>query len=250
MITSQKALFTALTIVSQHGSLNAFLSSTNVAKAKPLFSPRFVTLSPHVSQKKYSSKPFSTTTFFSSKAASNNVDTTKQDIPTTDSEIKWFKHALLISSFGDGVEQSKDAKEFLKNRIISSMVSKHIQTKENSLKESVIASPCNGPDINMLNELEKADETFLKDDSKNADQILEQLILNSSSSSSSPLEIRVLYIPTAMYALRANSDNSPGKQRQRARADGKKRRTLVIQQLQELFDNGECYKIYQFISSY
>ena len=51
------------------------------------------------------------------------------------------------------------------------------------------------------------------------------------------LEIRVLYIPTAMYALRADSKNSPGKQRQRARADGKKRRNQLVNYLQDLFSN-------------
>jgi hypothetical protein len=43
-----------------------------------------------------------------------------------------------------------------------------------------------------------------------------------------PLEIRLLYIPTAMYAIRKDSTNSPGTQRQRARADGKKRRNEIV----------------------
>ena len=46
-----------------------------------------------------------------------------------------------------------------------------------------------------------------------------------------------------MYALRPDSDNTPGKQRQRARADGKKRRTAIINQLQELFEDGEFWNV-------
>jgi len=49
------------------------------------------------------------------------------------------------------------------------------------------------------------------------------------------MELKVLYIPTAMYAIRADSENTPGKQRQRARADGKKKRDQVVQYIQEMF---------------
>ena len=49
------------------------------------------------------------------------------------------------------------------------------------------------------------------------------------------LEVRLVYIPTAMYALRPESSSTPGKQRQRARADGKQRRNAIVQLLgQEL----------------
>ena len=46
-----------------------------------------------------------------------------------------------------------------------------------------------------------------------------------------PLDIRILYVPTAMYALRPDSKSTPGKQRGRNRADGKKRRTEIIRLL-------------------
>jgi peptidase E len=49
------------------------------------------------------------------------------------------------------------------------------------------------------------------------------------------LPLRLLYIPTAMYALRKDSLNTPGKQRQRARADAKSRRDTIVQYLQNLF---------------
>ena len=46
--------------------------------------------------------------------------------------------------------------------------------------------------------------------------------------------LRILYIPTAMYALQPKSTNTPGKQRQRARADGKQRRDHIIEYIQNL----------------
>ena len=50
------------------------------------------------------------------------------------------------------------------------------------------------------------------------------------------LNLRILYIPTAMYALRPDSTSTPGKQRGRNRADGKKRRTEIIRLLAGLFE--------------
>jgi hypothetical protein len=57
--------------------------------------------------------------------------------------------------------------------------------------------------------------------------------LSSPSSPSVVVEIRVLYIPTAMYALRADSTSTPGKQRQRARADGRDRRNAMVDLLRQ-----------------
>jgi hypothetical protein len=57
---------------------------------------------------------------------------------------------------------------------------------------------------------------------------LQSLILEQQQQQQQLLELRFLYIPTAMYALRKDSNNSPGKQRQRARADGKKRRNEIV----------------------
>ena len=55
-----------------------------------------------------------------------------------------------------------------------------------------------------------------------------------SSTNDHDMNVRVLYIPTAMYALNPQSSNTAGKQRQRARADGKKRRTQLLNLLDEL----------------
>jgi len=51
------------------------------------------------------------------------------------------------------------------------------------------------------------------------------------------LNVRILYIPTASYALNPQSSNTPGKQRQRARADGKKRRTQLLNLLEDLLSS-------------
>jgi Peptidase family S51 len=46
--------------------------------------------------------------------------------------------------------------------------------------------------------------------------------------------LRFLYIPTAMYAYRRDSTSSPGIQRQRARADARKRRNVIAESLRRL----------------
>jgi hypothetical protein len=69
---------------------------------------------------------------------------------------------------------------------------------------------------------------------KSPDQI--DSMLNQHLSGGRSKALRFLYIPTAMYALRPESSNTPGKQRQRARADGKKRRNEIVQTLDSLFD--------------
>ena len=40
--------------------------------------------------------------------------------------------------------------------------------------------------------------------------------------------VRLCYVPTASYALRSSSENSPGVQRQRARRDGKSKRDRIV----------------------
>lgn len=152
----------------------------------------------------------------------------------------WAKYALLLSSFSEGVEESLQAQEFLKSSIAKVMLSQYINEKEEAVKKSVEFSPCAGPDIELLNSLEDADKLASSSSSvpsSDADKILKELS-EKNDSEASPLSLRFLYIPTAMYALRSDSNNTPGKQRQRARADGKKRRTLIIKQLSDLFSSG------------
>jgi peptidase E len=63
-----------------------------------------------------------------------------------------------------------------------------------------------------------------------------QSYLRESADDAPIINLKLLYIPTAMYALRSDSQNTPGKQRQRARADGKKRRDQLVSFLQTTLD--------------
>jgi hypothetical protein len=147
----------------------------------------------------------------------------------------WAQCALLISSFSDGIMQSKDGQAFLKSGLLSSMLSQERALLEARVEKSVLASPCNGPDPGALGAMEQADEAqaYLRFGSLNSESVLGHI--------EDPV-LRFLYIPTATYALRRDSDNTPGKQRQRARADGKKRRAQVINQLRQLL--GESIEIH------
>lgn len=141
---------------------------------------------------------------------------------------------LLISSWTDGVVESPEAQQFLKKGLALSLLSEQQQTAESSVESSVIVSPCCGPDTAALSQLESVDQTLESIQNDNTSTAVDDWI---SQQQQNPLQIKLLYIPTAMYALRADSNNTPGKQRQRARADGKKRRSQVVEVIQHLFDN-------------
>ncbi len=151
--------------------------------------------------------------------------------PTTRPPPSWLNCGLLISSWTDGVANNPQALQFLKKSLACSLLSDLQQNVEKAVEKSVIQSPCCGPDTDALGKMETVDEilaTIQNDPTANIDDLLQQL-------NDAPMNVRVLYIPTAMYALRADSNNTPGKQRQRARADGKKRRTQVVNTIQKLF---------------
>lgn len=127
------------------------------------------------------------------------------------------------------------------------MLRDSIHRHEDKVKTSVEFSPCNGPDVDALNSLEVVDELIereqliLREDSiisnddtfkKWSDDAMDYLL----SVSNGLIDLRLLYIPSAMYALNPQSSNTPGKQRQRARADGKKRRDQVTNAVDELFN--------------
>uniref|UniRef100_A0A7S2NTP8 Uncharacterized protein n=1 Tax=Leptocylindrus danicus TaxID=163516 RepID=A0A7S2NTP8_9STRA len=59
---------------------------------------------------------------------------------------------------------------------------------------------------------------------------------DTAATAAPPVTVRLLYIPTAMYALRADSTSTPGKQRQRARYDGKQRRKQVEELLYDMLN--------------
>jgi hypothetical protein len=138
---------------------------------------------------------------------------------------------VLASKFSDGIVSNPDVKDFLMRGLVKSWLAEKQTKAENVIKESVIVSPCNGPDVSALSSLELADErlaTLQKDPSQWSD-IAQALWMEDEKE----LELRFVYIPTALYALRADSENTPGKQRQRARADGKQRRNAIVDLLKE-----------------
>ena len=172
------------------------------------------------------------------------------------STSSWAKRALLISSFSDGVVNSPPAKAFLKFSIATALATEQSLRVEEMVRESVLFSPCAGPSIDLLNSLEDVDAAAaslssssileaesdtpinLSEMERRADDVLCQLSNHTSSDKDTKNEptncCRILYIPTAMYALNPESKNTPGKQRQRARADGKKRRNLVVKTIEDL----------------
>ncbi len=157
---------------------------------------------------------------------------------TPPSNNRWATNALLFSSWNDGVVPNPAAKSFLRYSIVKKLLQDHVVEKEDGLETSVKFSPCNGPDVNELNNLEMADtmnesgkeftfETFDAAVRNDLDSWAEET-LQHISTETKEVTVKLLYIPTAMYALNPQSSNTPGKQRQRARADGKKRRTQVL----------------------
>ena len=149
-----------------------------------------------------------------------------------------------------------------------------VQKTQGDIEETTKHSPCQGPNIDLLNKLEQGDALLdngneNENENENAnenennhertrtrtediDLMLEYMKkhthenenVNDNANANANergagqqdhLELKVLYIPTAMYALRADSDSSPGKQRQRARADGKKRRNQLVKHIEDMF---------------
>jgi len=156
------------------------------------------------------------------------------------SQSSWAKNALLISSFTAGIVKSPDAQSFLLYSLASSLLSEQVRQAEASFRDSVMASPCNGPEIDAFNSLETYDRVKASisktciGSSSDYQQSAQVILQSFSATEAVQQNIRLLYIPTAMYALNPNSSNTPGKQRQRARADGKTRRNQVVDHVKEL----------------
>jgi len=162
-------------------------------------------------------------------------------------------YGILISSFTDGMTPSTS--EFFLYSLMKLLTMDIVQKTQGDIEETTKYSPCQGPNIDLLNKLEMGD-ALLENENENGnenkhkgtrkediDLMLEYMKKNTNVNGNSngagqqdhlPVELKVLYIPTAMYALRANSDSSPGKQRQRARADGKKRRNQLVKHINGL----------------
>lgn len=112
-------------------------------------------------------------------------------------------NCLLLSSFTDGVVGSAEGSAAFKSLLMGNLKRRVIS---DAFRESVLSSPCNGPDPDLLG------------------RVLDSTSSTPPPDSVGPRRVRFVYIPTARYALRVGSKNTPGKQRQRARADGRSRR--------------------------
>ena len=166
--------------------------------------------------------------------------TTSTSSNTEDDHVM-MNFGILLSSFTDGMA-STSTRQFFQYSLASLLAMDKIIETQDAIEESAKFSPCQVPDVDLLTVLEQGDELGLslgggKSDSVAADLNREErtkLIMQYIAKSHDvDMDIRVLYIPTAMYALRADSNNSPGKQRQRARADGKKRRNQLVRYIED-----------------
>jgi len=164
-------------------------------------------------------------------------------VASPDPPERWASHALLFSSLNDGVIPNEAARSFLRYSLTNALLRERITKNEDRLKSSVKFSPCNGPNMDALERLDLVDElhargqAFSANDFDNNDQVnswTNEVLNHLLSNSKCDINVRILYIPTAMYALNPQSSSTPGKQRQRARSDGKKRRTQLLKLLGEL----------------
>lgn len=145
-----------------------------------------------------------------------------------------FDFGILISSFTDSMEVPSIV-EFLKYSLASLLTMDTVQTIQNEIELSTKFSPCQGPNIELLNKLEEGDALLLQHkDTMNREERIHAMIKFLKGRN---LELRILYIPTAMYALNPNSSNTPGKQRQRARADAKKRKNQLVQYIGDMLSD-------------
>ena len=193
-------------------------------------------------------------------SATNDADDQPSKNDATDTTPPLARHALLISSFSDGVVESPPAKAFLKLGIAKALASERSRKVEGQVRESVLFSPCAGPSIDLLNTLEDMDNVVASLSSPGGEgsatpidaselerragdflSMLSKAAASSDKDDEPACHCRILYIPTAMYALNPESKNTPGKQRQRARADGKKRRNLVVKTIEDLL--GEQFSV-------
>jgi hypothetical protein len=172
---------------------------------------------------------------------------------------------LLLSSFNDGLKSNPYAINWLMNALVETLIKEEQQNTQLALEKSNVFSPCNGPDPVLLDQLEIIDRIVVgqgmihdndnnndinndndedEDDDNNSSNNnglswRKNLELLCQMKTSKPIDLRILYIPTAMYALRSDSTCTLGKQRGRNRADGKKRRTDMIRLLADQLDNDD-----------
>jgi peptidase E len=156
-----------------------------------------------------------------------------QDEPNNNDDRLWMSEGFLMSSFTDGLKNNQKAQHILRQGLTRAMLQQAIAETELALADSVRASPCNGPNVQWLEQLEDLDQGKLPLRQRRGNQTTEPL-----------LPLRILFLPTAMYAQRLDSSQTLGKQRQRARADAKQRRDDIFEMIANLgIDNVEIHGI-------
>ncbi|KAL7555471.1 hypothetical protein ACA910_006133 [Epithemia clementina (nom. ined.)] len=177
----------------------------------------------------------------------------QENVPSISSSLAC---GLLFSSFSDGIQaNAASIADVLQRGLVQSVLMQQQADVEAKLQQSALQSPCCGPNLQYMDQLAAVDDklrqnrqgflgtydfdpnlsltspwSLLLDNHHDDDDSLG--IVHNDGKASTPFSLRVMYIPTALYALRSESTNTPGKQRQRARADGKQRRNEWIQFLQ------------------
>ncbi len=206
------------------------------------------------SRKELQTKFIRNRSLFSSTTQSSSTEVNADRKEDSSTDDKYMNFGILISSFTDGIvnneastgmsdanDEAMTAARYFQYCLLSLLTQDKVKLSQDEIEESVKFSPCQGPNIDSLENLEKGDDIIAMNKSIHSsreDKIKLMLdYLRDDNRSQKPMEIKVVYIPTAMYALRADSQNTPGKQRQRARADGKKRRNQLVRFIEEMFSN-------------
>lgn len=143
----------------------------------------------------------------------------------TDTDRQWANWGIFLSSFSDGLRPNPQAQDFLRQGLVRALLTEEQVQAESAVENSAVQSPCCGPNLDAVDRLSETDAAVQQQE--NHPDPLELL-------QGKRRVLRFVYIPTAMYALRSGSEQSPGKQRQRGRADGKKRRNEIVALLQDL----------------
>jgi hypothetical protein len=69
----------------------------------------------------------------------------------------WATRALLFSSFDGGVSSNGAARSFLRHSLADALLRERADGIEGDVRSSAAFSPCNGPDADMIGDLERVD---------------------------------------------------------------------------------------------
>ena len=162
-----------------------------------------------------------------------------EDISISEKSSNVANRALLISSFADGVVTNRFACDFIRDGLISKLANDALKSTEQHIAITAEQSPCCGPDLESVSLMERIDANLksLHDGENTREATRNLLKITSEMNEEKTVQLRLLYIPTAMYAIRSSSSNTSGKQRQRARYDAKQKRKAVENFLLDIFND-------------